>query len=248
MFYDVHSHIDLIEEEKIDSILKEANEKNISEIVSCSTSFTSNEKNLLLSKKYKEIKPALGLYPLDLVELSENELVKAFNYFEENKKSIFAIGEVGLDYKYCKPVSEQEKQIKYFEKFIELSNSIKKPLIIHSRYAQSQVLEILQKKDASKVLLHSFVDSKKLMKNAIDCNCFVSVGLSITYSKTVEENLVNFPVENLLFETDSPIRFNGEKAYPSKIIEIAKKVSEIKSISLIELEKQQEKNYHKLFY
>ncbi|HNV01082.1 MAG TPA: TatD family hydrolase [archaeon] len=248
MFYDVHAHIDLVEEKKIDSILKESMEKNIAEIISCSTSFISNEKNILLSKKYEEIKPALGLYPLDLVELSETELDKAFNYFEENKKNIFAIGEVGLDYKYCKTLSEQEKQIKYFEKFIEFSNTIKKPLIIHSRYAQSQVLKTLQKNDASKVLLHSFVDSKKLMKNAIDNNYFVSSGLNVTYSKEVEENLFNFPLENLLFETDSPIRFNGEKAYPSKIIEVAKKVSEIKNISLIELEKQQEKNYKLLFH
>ncbi|NMA44906.1 MAG: TatD family hydrolase [Candidatus Diapherotrites archaeon] len=248
MFYDVHSHIDLVEEENVSKIINEAKEKNVGEIISCSTSFISNKKNLLLSKKYEEIKPALGLYPLDLVELNEEELNKAFNYFEENKKNIFAIGEVGLDYKYCKTTAEQEKQTNYFKKFIELSNSIKKPLIIHSRYAQSQVLKILEKKDASKVLLHSFVDSKKLMKQAIDHNYYISVGLSAINFKEVRENLVNFPIEKLLFETDSPIRFNGEKSHPSKIIDIAKKVSEIKNINIIDIEKQQEKNYDLLFH
>lgn len=248
MYYDVHAHIDLIDEKEIEKIINNAKENNVGEIISCSTSFTSNKKNILLSKKYSQIKPALGLYPLDLIELTDNEITKAFNYFEENKKEIFAIGEVGLDYKYSKTEAEKEKQIKYFEKFIELSNTLKRPLIIHSRYAQSQVIKILQKKDASKVLLHSFIDSKKLMKNAVDSNYFISAGISITYNSEAKINLLNFPLENLLFETDSPIRFNNEKATPSKITDIANKVSEIKQIPSKEIEKQQEKNYKKLFY
>ncbi len=247
MFYDCHAHIDLIEEKEVPITIKNAEENNVSTIISCSTSFASNEKNILLSKKYPQIKPALGIYPLDLIELNEKELDNAFNYFYENKKDLFAIGEVGIDFKYSKTDAEKEKQINYFKKFIDFSNEIKKPLIIHSRFAQSQVIEVLQKKDASKVLLHSFVDSKKLMKKAVDCNYFVSVGLSVTFNLEVENNILVFPQENLLFETDSPIRFNEEKTSPQKIIDVAKKVSEIKKEELKIIEKQQEKNFSKLF-
>lgn len=247
MFYDVHSHIDLIKENEVEETLNQAKLSKVSEIISCSTSFNSNKKNLLLSKKYPQIKPALGLYPLDLIELSDEELTRAFDYFLENKKNIFAIGEVGLDFKYSKSDSEKEKQIKYFEKFVEFSNEINKPLIIHSRYAQSQVMKILEKKNAKKVLLHSFVDSKKLMKKAIENNYFISVGLNITYNKEVENNLIDFPLDNLLFETDSPIRFNNEKATPSKILTIVNKISQIKKTNLENIEKQQENNFSKLF-
>lgn len=247
MLYDSHAHLDIINDNEIESVLKQAKENKIEEIISCATSFYSNEKILSLSKKYPQIKSALGLYPLDLIELNDDELAKAFDFFEKNIKKATAIGEVGLDFKYSKNEGEQEKQIKTFTKFIELSKKYNKPLIIHSRYAQRQVLEILETNKAEKVLLHSFVDSEKLIKQATLKGYFISFGLSVLENEQIQNNAKTTPLENMLFETDSPIKFSGENVTPAKIRQILEKIAELRGISVEELETQQEKNYKNLF-
>ncbi len=246
MLYDAHCHIDLIEE-NLKSTLNNAKKAGVGKIVSCSTSFPSNQKNLDLQKQYSQIMAAIGIYPLNLIELTENEINFAFNFIEENISEAKAIGEIGLDFKYSKKDEEIEKQKKYFDEFINLSKKYDAPLIIHSRFAQKQVLEMLKEKKVSKVLLHSFVDSQKLMKQAIIEGYFISTGLSLLYNEEIQKNIKEFPIENLLFETDSPIRFNNEKAYPEKIPQILKKVAELKNMSVKEIEVQQEKNFKELF-
>jgi TatD DNase family protein len=234
-------------EEELKEGLNLAKENNVTQMISCATSFLSNERNLELSIKYPQIKPAIGIYPLDALELNELELDKAFYFFRAQIKKAIAIGEVGLDFKYSTKKEELEKQIAIFERFIKLAKEFDKPLVIHSRFAQKQVLQILEEQKVEKVLLHSFVDSQKLMKQAAEKGYFVSCGLSVTYNEEVAKNITSFPIENLLFETDSPIRFNNEKANPSKVKEVAQKISKLKNISLTELENQQEINFKKLF-
>jgi TatD DNase family protein len=234
-------------EEELSSALVLAKKVNVGKMISCATSFYSNEKTLELSKNHSEIKSAIGLYPLDAIELSELEIDKAFYFFEAEIKKAIAIGEVGLDFKYSTRKEEIEKQLKIFSRFIDLSLKYDKPLIIHSRFAQKQVLELLIEKNAKKVLLHSFVDSEKLMKQACAKGYFVSVGLNLLQNEQTQKNIQNFPLENLLFETDSPIRFNGEKATPSNISLIAQKTAELKKVALEEVIAQQEKNFAKLF-
>jgi len=247
MLNDSHSHLDLMTKEEFNTALENAKKFSIGKIISCSTSFASNEKNLELAKKYSQIKAAIGIYPLDLIELTELEIDKAFYFFKAEITKAIAIGEVGLDFKYSTKENEQEKQKNALARFIELANEYEKPLILHSRFAQRQVLEMLEKYKAKKALLHSFVDSPKLMKRATEKGYFISVGLGLLTNEEVQKNITNFPIENLLFETDSPIRFNGEKAFPEKIATIAQKISELKKIPLKDVEKQTQKNFEKLF-
>jgi len=247
MYYDTHCHLNLLSEKELKGTLANAKEKNVAEMISCSTSFESNKQNLLLAKKFPEIKAAIGIYPLDALELNNQELDRAFGFFEKNIKEATAIGEVGLDYKYCKNEEDKEKQKDVFIRFIEMSKKYDNPLIIHSRYAQRDILEILKDEKASKVLLHSFVDSKKLMEIAVSNNWFVGIGLNVLLNEDVQRNIIDIPLTKLLFETDSPVRFNGEKAMPQDIIQIADKIAKLKEIDNMQIESQQEKNYATLF-
>lgn len=249
MLNDSHAHMDMLDEKELSEALKKAKEVGVGKIVSCATSFPSNTKTLALAAKFPQIKAAIGLYPLDAAELTQLEIDKAFYFFnaEIQKPEVVAVGEVGLDFKYSEKESEQEKQKKVFERFIGLANEHEKPLIIHSRFAQRQVIEMLEKYKAEKALLHSFVDSLKLMKRAAEAGHFVSVGLSVLYNEEVQKNITAFPLESLLFETDSPIRFNGEKTGPEKVTLVAQKVTQLKGLTLKEVEAQQEKNFKKLF-
>ncbi len=248
MLFDSHAHMDLIAEEELKEALSGAMTAKVKKIVSCSTSFPSNEKNLELAQKFPQILPALGLYPLDAMDLTPLELDKAFYFFKAEISKAIAIGEVGLDYKYATKKEDQEKQQQIFLRFIELAKESKKPLIIHSRYAQSQVLKMLEENKTEKVLLHSFVDSQKLMKRAAEMGYFVSVGLGVLENESIQKNICSFPLENLLFETDAPIRFGGETAAPAKIALIAQKIAKLKHTTLKEVEAQQEKNFRKLFF
>ncbi len=247
MFYDAHAHLDLLNTKELKKTLSDAQAKKVSKIVSCSTSFASNKKNLALAKKYPSVLAGIGLYPLDIVELNEKELDKAFSFFEKHISKASAIGEIGMDFKRCTKKEEQEKQEYWFLEFLSLANKYNKTVIIHSRFAQRQVLELLEKENAKKVLLHSFVDSLKLMKKAASLGYFASVGPVILQNEQIQKNIASFPLENLLFETDSPIKFNNESIFSDKIAEIASKTAELQNNSLDQVEKIQEKNFKSLF-
>jgi len=247
MIQDTHAHIDMMEENEIQTLADEACKINLDAIISCSTSFSSNQKNFELAQKYPLIKPAIGLYPLNIIELNENEISRAFTYFENEIKKAIAIGEVGLDFKYSIKEEEKEKQKQILTKFIELSNKYSKPLIIHSRFAQRQVIELLEESKAKKVQLHSFTDSQKLMQKAVELGYYVSCGMSLLYKPEVAANISSFPLENLLLETDSPIIFDNQKATPLNIKSLLEKVSELKKISYKETEEQLNKNFHSLY-
>ncbi len=245
--FDSHAHLDLINEKEITQILENAEKNNVKKIISCSTSFESNKKNLLLSKKYDEIECAIGLYPLNILELNNLELKKAFDFFEKNISKAIAIGEIGLDFKYCKNNTEQNKQITVFEKFIKLGKKYDKPLIVHSRYAQREVLEILEKLNAKKVLLHGFVESKKLIKKAIQNNYFISVGMIVLENELVQKNILTIPLKNLFFETDSPIRFNQKKVFSESINEITLKITDLKKVKIEQISNIQKENFESFF-
>ncbi len=247
MFVDCHAHLDMLKEKELEKVISNARKKKVGKIISCSTSFNSNEQNLEISKKFEEVELGIGLYPSDVMELNEEEIEKAFVSFEIMMKEAIAIGEVGLDYKYAKRKIDQEKQKEVFGRFVKLAKKNNKPLIIHSRFAQKQVIEILEEMETQKVLLHSFTDSLKLMKRAIENKWFVGIGLIFLKDELVQERIREIPLENILLETDSPIRFDRNKAFSEDVVRIAEKIAESKKIPLAQVEKQLEKNYEELF-
>jgi TatD DNase family protein len=249
MLQDSHCHLYMLSQKELEKALDEASKKEVKQMVSCSTSFKSNKDNLYLAENYLGIKAALGLYPLDAMELTNEEFEIAFSFIKKQalKENVVAIGEVGLDHKFAKDDVEKERQEFIFRRFISLSKELEKPIIVHSRYAQSQVLKVLISEKTKNVLMHSFVDSSKLMKNAAEQGYFVSVGMVVLENKEVQDRVKDFPLENLLLETDSPIRFNHEKAMPGDISRIMKKVAEIKKIPVWQVEEQIEKNFCALF-
>ena len=107
----------------------------------------TNRKTLELSKKYPQIKSALGLYPIDALKLTEEEIRKEIKFINENKNKIIAIGEIGIDLKWSNDLKNQKI---IFEKFLKLSKKINKPIIVHSRKAEKKVIEILKNNEIKK--------------------------------------------------------------------------------------------------
>lgn len=244
-YIDVHCHLEMIEKD-MGEIIGNADKKDVKIIVANSVGKESNMKVLELAKKYGSVKAALGLYPIDALKLKDNEITKILGDIEENKDKIVAIGEVGLDFKES---DEKKKQIDLFERIVRLSIDIDKPIIVHSRKAENECIEILDKLKAKKVIMHCFSGNFNLVKKIIDSKWYLTIPTSVKNSEHFQKIIKECPIKQLLCETDSPY-LHPDKDFPNtpdNVIESYKKIAEIKRISLKEVEKTIESNYKKLF-
>lgn len=246
MLIDAHCHLDYFSEEKLSEIISNARKTNTKIIVSNGTNPQSNRKVLQISEKYPEVKSALGIYPIDALSFSDEEIDEEIKFIKKNKNKIVAIGEVGID---LKESQDLEKQSKNFTKFVELSKEIKKPIIIHSRKAEKEVIEILEKEKASLVVMHCFCGNFNLVKKILGNNWKITIPTSVTRSEHFQKIIELAPIKNLLCETDSPYLHpqkldNNE---PSNVIWSYKKIAEIKKIPLAEVREQIAENYFSLF-
>ncbi len=243
-YIDVHCHIDMCKNEK--KAIENAIEKNVKIIVTQGTDIETNRKAIELSEKYKEIRAALGIYPIDVLELSDEEIDDEIDFIRKNKEKITAIGEVGLDY--MKDTENIEKQKKAFEKFIELAKELDKPIIVHSRKAETDCIEMLEKAKAEKVVMHCFSGKISLAKRIEKNGWFLSIPANVKNSEHFQTVVKEISINNLLCETDSPFLHPDklENNEPCNVIESYKKIAEIKNLKIEEVEKKIESNYKKI--
>jgi len=250
LLVDVHAHLDLKEfDSDLDDVIKRAETAGIKAIISNGLNHKSNRKTLELSRKYKIVKPALGLYPDDAIKLSEKEIESELNFIEKNKDKIIAVGEIGLDYKWCKDKKHQEKQKQIFIKLIKLSKKINKPIIIHSRKAETDVIDLLESLGSKKVVLHCFSGKLKLIKRAAGLGFYFSVPTNVVRSRQFQKLVEIVDINQILTETDSPYLspHKNRRNEPSFIIEAVKKIAEIKNMSINETSNNIFMNYQKVF-
>ncbi|MEK6974293.1 MAG: TatD family hydrolase [Nanoarchaeota archaeon] len=247
MLFDVHCHLtDMYFSGKIDSIVDECIGKNVSILISAGLNPIDNRKVLEISKKHKIVNASLGLYPLDAISLKEEEIIGEIGFITKNKENIIAISEVGLDLHYT---NEIKKQIWAFQNFIELSEKIGKPLIVHSRKAEAEVIEMLESSNVKSAILHSFGGNKNLIKRAIDNKFYFSIPPLIARSSNFQTLVDLAPLNLLLTESDSPYQSptKNQRNYPFNVIESFKKISEIKKLDKIETENILFMNFQKIF-
>ena len=244
-FIDVHCHLDICK--NIDEIISKSKEKNVI-ILSNGIDIKSNRKQIELKEKY-DIKIALGLYPIDALKLSDNEIDNEIEFIKKQAKEnkIYAIGEVGLDFKYDKENIEKQKQ--NFEKFILLSKELDLPIIVHSRKAELECIELLEKHDVKKVIMHCFTGKKKLFERILKNNWFVTIPTLVVYSEQFQDFVEMATLSNIFCETDAPYLhpFREENNSPDLVIESYKKIAEIKNITIEELKNIIFMNWQKIF-
>jgi TatD DNase family protein len=228
-YIDVHFHLDMCKD--IDQIISNAKENNII-LLSNGVNIESNRKQIEFREKYN-IKIALGFYPIDALKYKDEEIDEEIRFIKKQKPS--AIGEVGLDFKYDIENIERQKQI--FEKFILLSKELDIPIIVHSRKAELECIELLEKHNVKKVIMHCFSGKKKYVERIIKNKWFLSIPANVVNSKQFQENVNLSSLSNLFCETDSPYLhpFKKENNEPIFVIESYKKIAEIKKITIEEL-------------
>ncbi|OGF51614.1 hypothetical protein A3H04_01300 [Candidatus Giovannonibacteria bacterium RIFCSPLOWO2_12_FULL_43_11c] len=181
-----------------------------------------------------------------------------FDYNEYKKlaldEKVIAIGECGLDY-YRLEEDTKKKQERIFIKQIELSRDTKKPLMIHCREAFGDLINILNSYHSSLIprpgVVHFFSGDKEEAKKLMDFGFLFSFGGVLTFTRDYEDVVKYIPLEQILLETDAPyvapVPYRGKRNEPSYVIEVAKKIAEIKSLSLEQAAEITFQNAQKIF-
>ena len=250
---DSHCHLDHEPlKSDLSNIIKRSKDVGIEKLLTISTSIESFQKIKDIINEDEIIFGTIGIHPheTDNNEISIDYMVKNF---EENPK-IIGIGETGLDFYYNN--SDKEKQIKSFKKHIEASIKTNSPLVVHSRNAEDETFEILNKYQGEKlkILMHCFTGSKNFAEKLLKLNAFFSASGIITFKNSIDlqETFKILPLEKILIETDSPylapVPNRGKKNEPSFLAYTAQKLAEIKDLSKQEITKITTKNFNNLFF
>lgn len=246
-FIDVHCHLEMVEKEgiRIEEIIRNAKEKNVV-IVWSGVKPETNRKVILWSGKYDNVLCSLGIYPIDALSLSDEEIDKEISFIEKNKDKITAIGEVGLDFK--EDEKEHARQEKTFRKIIRLAKKIDKPMIVHSRKAEERCIEILEEEKAEKVVMHCFSGKIKFVERIIKNEWLLSIPACVKNSEHFQKIIEITPIENLLCETDSPY-LHPEKKFPNlpeNVVFGYEWIAKIKGLELKDVEEKIEENWNRL--
>jgi len=236
-FIDAHAHLHLIKD--IEGAIERAKNCSVKVILACGYSSKANRDILELSRKFPSVKPIIGTDPQAAMELSD--FSKELKLIGENMKEITGIGEVGLDLKYGKTNEQIKRQYECFELFVNFAISENLPLVVHSRKAEREVLELLVKKRASKVMLHCFSGPLELALKAVENGYYLSI--PPISSSTREKIIKHISLESLMLETDAP--FIGKE--PSEVIKSAEMIARTKKISIDEVASVTTENCIKLF-
>ena len=249
---DSHCHLDhepLFN--NIDDVLKRSKDVGIKKLLTICTTFESFIKIKQLVEKYQIIYGTYGIHPHE-VKNNKTTAKSIVNEINSNKK-IIGVGETGLDFYYNH--SDKSDQIISFEEHINASIDLNIPLIIHSRNAEKETLEIFKKykNHDLKILMHCFTGSNEFAKKLLDFNAFFSASGIITFknSSDLQNTFKSIPLNKLLIETDSPylapVPNRGKKNEPSFVVYTAEKLASIKEIMVDELINVTTSNFNKLF-
>ncbi len=259
-FFDSHAHLD---DEKFDkdreSIIEEIKKDGITRFVSAGYSLEGTKKGIELSEKYDFIYTTCAISPNDIPQ-TETEMWKSIDKIKElsekhiKNKKIVAIGEIGLDYYWEKNQEKRNLQKKAFIAQIQLANEYNLPIVIHTREAVMDTVEILKKYPVkNKGVFHCCPLNRELVKEALKLDFYISCAGPVTFknSKNADEIINMIPNDKILIETDSPYLspepLRGRRNDPRNVKYIAKKIAEVKNLEIEQVAEMTYKNANKIF-
>ncbi len=253
MIFESHAHYDDEEfDEDRDSLLASMPENGIEYIINVGANLRTTENTIALTEQYPFIYGAAGVHPSDTAELNEEN----FAWLKEqcSKPKIVAVGEIGLDYYWDEP--DREIQKKWFQRQLALAAEKKLPVIIHSRDAAKDTLDIMKKMECQKMsgVVHCFSYPKEIAREVLNMGFYLGIGGVVTFqnAKAVKEVVKYAPLDRILLETDSPylapVPHRGERNSSLYIPLIAEEIAKIKGIEYDKVVRITNENAKKLFH
>ncbi|WP_281699222.1 TatD family hydrolase [Cetobacterium somerae] len=245
---DTHCHLDneKFDEDRLEVI--ERIKENLEFCVNIGYDLASSKKSLELAKEYDFIYAVIGIHPIDIAEYDE-EVEKELELLGKNPK-VVAIGEIGLDYHWM--TEPKEVQQERFKKQLELAERLNKPVVIHTRDAMEDTVNILKEYPNITGVIHCYPGSLETAKQLVD-RFYLGIGGTLTFknSKKAVEVVKDIPLDRIVIETDCPYLtpepFRGKRNEPIYVEYVAKKIAEIKEISVEDVTKITTENAKKLY-
>ena len=240
MIIDSHAHYDdeAFEEDR-ETLLNSFHENGIEYVINSSASMESVKSTLELMEKFPFIYGTLGIHPNDAAELNE----KKFKWLKEQyqKDKVVAVGEIGLDYYWDEPDASIQKE--WFSRQMELAREIKLPIVVHSRDAAKDTLDMLKAHHAGEIggEIHCFSYGVEMAREFLNMGFYIGVGGVVTFknAKKLVEVVEYMPLDRILLETDcpylAPTPNRGQRNTSLNLTYIAKEIANIKGIDYDEV-------------
>lgn len=249
---DTHAHLQDEKYTNIEELIQNARKEGVNTIICASSDLHTSMKAVDISNKYSEVYATIGVHPHDAktyCEKVENELINL-----AKGEKIVAVGEIGLDYHYMYSSIDEQKLA--FLKQIELANMLKLPIVVHSREATGDTVDILKSnldKLKNGVCIHCFNMSVEILREITKWGFYISIGGIVTFknASNIIDVIKECDINKLMLETDSPyltpVPFRSKINEPKYVKITAEKIAEIKGISVEEIDKITTKNAMQFF-
>jgi TatD DNase family protein len=256
---DTHCHLEMDEfNSDREEVIQRARNAGVAVLITIGSNLKGNKGAIELSEKYEAIYAAVGIHPHDAKDFTEEILEKIrewaippVNKGGQRLGKVVAIGEIGLDYHYNNSPREIQKEV--FKRQLSLAKEIALPVVIHSREAKKDTLEIVRESGIDKGVFHCFSGDMDMAEEVMAMGFHISIAGPVTFknAKKLVEIAKFIPDDFLLIETDAPYLtpepFRGRRNEPSYLVHIAKTIAELREISIEDLARITTLNARRLF-
>jgi TatD DNase family protein len=252
MIFESHAHYD---DERFDSdrddLLEKLPSEGIKYMINVAANINSSYKCVELARKYDYIYAAVGVHPDDVKNMKEEDIKTIIDLADYDK--VVAVGEIGLDYYYEN--SSKEIQKKWFKEQIEVAKKLQLPIIVHSREASKDTMDIIKSTDAKQIggVIHCYSGSVELAREYVKMGFYIGVGGVVTFKNAskLKEVVKEISIDNILLETDSPylspVPNRGKRNDSSNLKYIAEEIAKLKDITYDEVLTSTYANAKRLF-
>ncbi|KXS45840.1 MAG: TatD DNase family protein [Candidatus Frackibacter sp. T328-2] len=232
MLVDTHAHIDFPRfSDDREDVINRARENDLKYIINVGADEESSQRSIDLANEYDMIYAVVGVHPHEAKSVTESTYYKLKKWSAEEK--VVAIGETGLDYHYDNSPRKIQKEV--FRQHIRLAKEVNLPLVIHSREAEEETMQILKEEGAEEVggVIHCFGGDLAMAKEAMELNFYIAVGGVLTFNNAHQLRRVvkQISLDKLLIETDAPYLTpepnRGKRNEPAYVKHVAEKLAEI---------------------
>lgn len=240
--FDTHAHYDddAFDEDR-DQLLENFEQNNVKAVVNIGVNLATSEYTDAMTKRYDFVYGTVGVHPSDIDEMEHTDEIPVLRRIAQENDKIVAIGEIGLDYHYenvNKPVQQ-----KWFARQMDLAREVRLPIVVHSRDAAKDTLDIMKSEKAEEIggVVHCYSYSVETAREYLNMGFYFGIGGVLTFknAKKLREVVDYVPLDKIVLETDSPYLtpepFRSKRNCSSYLTHVAEKIAELKNVSVDEV-------------
>lgn len=232
MIIETHIHLNHQQYDDLDDVIARATEAGITHMIDIGCEPHSLDTSIAISEKYPNIKSSIGLHPVD-VSMRTDEIMEKIKNLATSSEQVIAIGEIGLDYHWHP--EEKDIQLELFHEQMKLAEELNLPVIIHSRDAYQDCLEVIKQYPAVTGVIHSFSSDYNDAKQFVEEGYYIGIGGPVTFKNghNQKDVVANIDLDYLLIETDgpylTPVPYRGKRNEPAYLTYILEEIALVRN-------------------